>query len=190
MSLAPGGRIRGLLLAASLLAVLPLSPPTQAQAARAPAGPYGEASPPTRAAPAGLLPSPPTAAVAEEGDATRETPPGPDSFPAGAPPGAGGLPAARAKAPDDASHAPARDSATGEEAIQAVPFLVGSGLILLAVVLVFRRTLHTDRLLEKARRSRPPRPAGPRGRTGAAHDAERPSQDTAPPAEAERRIHE
>lgn len=145
MSLAPGGRIRGLLLAAPLLAVLPLLPLAPVQAARAPSGPHGEVSPAPRGAPSGLLPRPLPAAVVE--DDAEETPPG-----------AGALPPVRAKAPDGSLRAPARDSATGEETIQAVPFLVGSGLILLAVVLVFHRTLRADRLLEKARRSRRDRP--------------------------------
>ncbi|MEV8639127.1 hypothetical protein AB0395_46465 [Streptosporangium sp. NPDC051023] len=49
---------------------------------------------------------------------------------------------------------PARRHGGNEDAIQAGPFLIGSGVILLAVVLVFRGTLDADRRLERTRRSR------------------------------------
>ncbi|MFF0576736.1 hypothetical protein [Streptosporangium saharense] len=41
-----------------------------------------------------------------------------------------------------------------EDAIQAVPFLIASGVILLAVVLVFRGTLRANLRAERSRRSR------------------------------------
>ncbi|MEV7009033.1 hypothetical protein [Streptosporangium sp. NPDC051022] len=50
--------------------------------------------------------------------------------------------------------APARGAGSDEDAIQTVPFLVGSSVILLAVVLVFRGTLDADRRLERSRRYR------------------------------------
>ncbi|MFF4418005.1 hypothetical protein ACFYY8_36235 [Streptosporangium sp. NPDC001559] len=43
---------------------------------------------------------------------------------------------------------------SGEDAIPAVPFLVGSGMILLAVALLFRGTLRADLRAERNRRSR------------------------------------
>ncbi|MEV4095528.1 hypothetical protein [Streptosporangium saharense] len=41
-----------------------------------------------------------------------------------------------------------------EDALQAVPFLIASGVILLAVVLVFRGTLRANLRAERSRRSR------------------------------------
>ncbi|WP_271218364.1 hypothetical protein [Streptosporangium carneum] len=73
---------------------------------------------------------------------------------------AGGPTATRAR-PGTAGRAAAaprdtapRSAGNGEESIQTVPFLVGSGLILLTVALVFHGTLHADRKMERTRRSR------------------------------------
>lgn len=61
-----------------------------------------------------------------------------------------------------------------EDALQAVPFLIASGVILLAVVLVFRGTLRANLRAERSRRSRLGRP---RQRPGSGEDesGERPA---------------
>ncbi|MEU0520711.1 hypothetical protein [Streptosporangium sp. NPDC006007] len=80
----------------------------------------------------------------------------------------------RRNAPSRVLDVPARDPGTGEDALQTVPFLVGSGLILLVVAVLFRRTLVADRRLERARRSRPQQPAG--------HPVEPPGEPAPDPA--------
>lgn len=84
-------------------------------------------------------------------------------------------------APSRVLDVPARDPGTGEDAVQTVPFLVGSGLILLVVAVLFRRTLVADRRLERARRSRPRQPAE--------HSVEPPGEPAPDPAPAPENHH-